>query len=634
MDSSPCLWWLLILGSIVHLVQQPQLLQAHRFSFTHHPKGPFTNVTKHLHFPNFLTTSSLGTNFPQLKFLGNARVSEEKGVIQIPHSSSSQADQPTYQVGRAIYSSPIRLFDPLTLTPASFETTFSFQFTTNSIATRGGNGLAFVISPDEFTIGRPGPWLGILNDACNHYKVFAVEFDTNHDPQFGDPNDDHIGINLGAAVSFKTANLSEANISLHNSKVHRAWITYDGNHKHINIHLGLDGNPIPSKPILSSPLNLSPFLQEYMFVGFSASTGNSSQNSIHNILSWNFSSTVQASLHVPSTKICHRNVAHLVSKYSTTPHTNPPSSFLIFVALLVLSSVALLSFYLSRIKTNTSDALLFFDTKQRPMLPISPRRFTFAELYIATRRFDKAQVLATDCRGGSTSVLYRGTLVNGCQVAVKQFSTQFLSSPRVTKRLGDQITRASHPNLPNIRGWCCDGREAMIVYDHYPNGSLDRWLFGIGALPWTWRLKLVEDIAQGLSFLHSKQLSHGNLKASSVFLDVNYRPVLGDYGLDFFLPGSGRGSKGDVFGFGMLVLETVAGRKEEGLLGFAREMFEKGETGRVVDERMGDRVNSEEAVGILKIGLSCTASESGRRPCMEEVVQCLASSSHSRPIVL
>ncbi|PQQ14259.1 L-type lectin-domain containing receptor kinase VIII.2-like [Prunus yedoensis var. nudiflora] len=174
----------------------------------------------------------------------------------------------------------------------------------------------------------------------------------------------------------------------------------------------------------------------------------------------------------------------------------------------------------------------------------------------------------------------------------------------------------------------------MIVYDHYPNGSLERWLFGIGALPWTWRLKLVKDIAQGLSFLHSKQLAHGNLKASSVFLDVNYRPVLGDYGLDFFLPGSGRGSKGDVFGFGMLVLETVAGRKEEGLLGFAREMFEKGEIGKVVDERMGDRVNSEEAVRILKIGLSCTASESGRRPCMEEVVQCLASSSHSRPIVL
>lgn len=101
----------------------------------------------------------------------------------------------------------------------------------------------------------------------------------------------------------------------------------------------------------------------------------------------------------------------------------------------------------------------------------------------------------------------------------------------------------------------------MIVYDHYSNGNLDRWLFGIGAMSWTWRLKLVKDIAQVLRFLHSKQLAHGNLKASNVFLDVNYRLVLGDYVFNFFLRRSVWGTTGDVFGFGMLVLETLAGRK-------------------------------------------------------------------------
>lgn len=437
MDAVPCLWWMLLIISITFLAQQESQLLAHKISFKHHQKRPSTNVTKNLHFPNFHSSN------PEMKCIGNARISEDKGVIQIPHASPQLEVEPqTYQVGRALYSSHIRLFDPLTLTPASFQTTFSFQFT-NSTTNRGGNGLAFVIVPDEFTIGKPGPWLGIVNDACNHYKVFAVEFDTSHDPQFGDPNDDHIGINLGTIVSFKTANSSEASVSLHNhTVVHRAWITYDGHLRWITVHLGIDGDPIPSQPLLSSPLNLSPFFEEYMFIGFSASTGDSTQ--IHNVLSWNFSSTVPASLPIPTTKICHRNVKHQVSKYSKTGQREPPSSFLVFVTLLGLCSLALLSFYFSsqRNKSSSEEAFSrFLERRKRPLLPSRPRKFTYSELYGATQRFSSVHVLASDASG----VLYRGTLTNGCHVAVKRFSTRFLGSSRfdwarVLKRIGE-ITR-------------------------------------------------------------------------------------------------------------------------------------------------------------------------------------------------
>lgn len=128
---------------------------------------------------------------------------------------------------------------------------------------------------DEFTIGRSGPWLVILNNACSHYKVFAMEFNKSYNPEFGDPNKDHVGINLGSAVSFKTENSSKVNVSLHNTTIaYRAWISYDSQRRWIEVHLGLDVEPKPSQPILSLPLNLSPFLKEYMFIGFSASTGN------------------------------------------------------------------------------------------------------------------------------------------------------------------------------------------------------------------------------------------------------------------------------------------------------------------------------------------------------------------------
>ncbi|KAK2664693.1 hypothetical protein Ddye_003267 [Dipteronia dyeriana] len=594
-----------------------------------------------------------------MKLLGSASISQHnhKGFIQIPDSSPT-VDH-AYQAGRAIYSSPIRFFDPLTVTPASFQTTFSFQFTTNKSSSAGDNGLAFVIVPDEFTVGRPGPWLGIVNDACGHYKVVAIEFDSSHDPKFGDPNDDHVGINLGSAVSSKTANISSSSSSsesetnawnsLHDhDSIHRAWIMYDGHKKWIDIYFGVDGDSVPSKPILSTPLNLSPFLEEYMFVGFSASTGDSPQ--IHNILSWNFSSTIQASLNVPLKHTCHRNIAHQVSKYSTTTHSSyRPSSFMIFMCIVVLCTLTLLNFYCNATKQSESERSLGFsfpDKKQRPQShPLSkPRRFLMLEIYRATKRFSKMEVLATDSRG----LLYRGTLPSGSYVSVKRFSTEFLminlNWTQVLKRISS-ITQVSehhhhhhHPGLAPIRGWCCDdNRETILVYDYYQNGSLERWLFGLGVLPWTRRFKIVKDIAEALCFLHSKEVTHGNLKISSVFLDINYNAVLGDYGFVFFQQ-LGKPSKKavDVFGFGMLVLEIVAGKRriemttedndkeEMGVLEFAWRMHEKGEILKVVDERMERNVNSEEAIRVLEIGLSCSLSEiNNGRTSMADVVQLL-----------
>ncbi|KAI4307005.1 hypothetical protein L6164_030240 [Bauhinia variegata] len=98
-----------------------------------------------------------------------------------------------------IPSFQIHFLDAQTKTPASFETIF-FQFSKSPISEQNshGNGLPIIIVPDEFTVGRPGPWLAMLNDACEHsYKALAIEFGTRTNPEFGDSNDNHMGINLG-----------------------------------------------------------------------------------------------------------------------------------------------------------------------------------------------------------------------------------------------------------------------------------------------------------------------------------------------------------------------------------------------------------------------------------------------------
>ncbi|XP_030472488.1 L-type lectin-domain containing receptor kinase S.4-like [Syzygium oleosum] len=444
-------------------------------------------------------------------------MSDDNGIIQIP--DPSPATNRSYQAGRAVYNCPIRMFEPVTKTLASFKTTFSFQFRASMFTSNATDESS--LSRDQG--GRAGPWLGLLNDACDHYKIFAIEFDKSHDTEFGDPNDDHVGINLGTIVSMKTADLSETTVSLHDGSVHRAWINYDSCRKWIDVYLGADNGHVPNLTVLSLPLDLSGFLNEFMFVGFSASTAKSTQ--IHSVLSWNFSSAIEAFPQVPSERTCKRNLIHQVSK--------------------------------------------------------------------ATLKFSKSEVLNSDPKG----VLYRGTLPNGRHIAVKWFSqhleSQTIASSihaRIMKRING-LNQFCHPNLAPIKGRCYNSKEMIVIYDYFQNGSLDKWLFRLGVLPWTRMFNLIEDIAKALSFLHSKGTIHGNLRTSSVFLNISYGAVLADYALLTVVAKSNRGENGfigkrkDVFRFGMLVLEIVArkrsvsvGEKEEtGVLEFAWSMYERGE---------------------------------------------------------
>ncbi|EFJ34351.1 hypothetical protein SELMODRAFT_82090, partial [Selaginella moellendorffii] len=214
------------------------------------------------------------------------------GSIRIP-AQDAQANQ----AGRALFASPVRMWDPNTSIPASFDTTFSFviQSSSSSTSHETGGGLAFIIAPDEMTVGRDAGYLGMLNDACVHHRrgnssegrrpVIAVEFDTFKDDEFGDPNDNHVGLNLGSVISNETADLSNAGVFLRNGSSVTARISYDSSIQHLQQDSLLDDDQV--LPLISTPVDLSSFLKEYMFVGFTASTGAEALS--HSILSWTFS---------------------------------------------------------------------------------------------------------------------------------------------------------------------------------------------------------------------------------------------------------------------------------------------------------------------------------------------------------
>nr|POE66928.1 hypothetical protein CFP56_49508 [Quercus suber] len=95
----------------------------------------------------------------------------------------------------------------------------------------------------------------------------------------------------------------------------------------MDIRLGLKDEDYPTKPIFSEQLDLSPFLNEYKFIVFSASTAQ-----IHNILSWNFTSTSQSFLCIPSTGTCESKIIVEDGSGTRKARAEPPGNFLIFVA--------------------------------------------------------------------------------------------------------------------------------------------------------------------------------------------------------------------------------------------------------------------------------------------------------------
>lgn len=593
--------------------------------------GPQISITKNLFFLDFNPNNP--TINQDITLLGSAAISTQKGCIQVPENSLP------YSAGRAIYSSPIRLFDPATQAPASFQTTFSFQLDSlSNISGSNSGGLSFVVASDEFTIGRHGPWTGTQDDACDYeYKAVAVVLDARMDPEFRHSKGNvQIGANLGSMVSTIAVNAMDFGFHLNDGLVYRAWIVYDGTKKSINIFLGPDETVLPTTRIYSGTLDLSPYLNEYMFVGFSASIGNN-LTQVYSVCSWNFTSISRAFLRVPSTETCDSKIRVENEGNDQNAHHKTPSIFLVFLAIFVLVLAIMISLLLigKRRKKSSDETIVASELNVRsPMPPNRARKFSFAEISSVTRGFGQLQVLGGDSR----SVTYKGTFSNGCNVAVKRYSDHFFSSSasdrqRIHKEV-KEMGKILHPNLVSIRGWCFNRRETIIVYDFIPNGSLDKWLFGFGELPWTRRFKVIKDVAEALSYVHSKELAHKNVKTSSVLVDVSFRAVVGDYGFILSSTESTQfealvSQKVDVFEFGVLMLEVVSGkgrRSDPGkmeLLDLAWAMHESGEKVKLVDKRMGSVVNADQANRVLEVGLMCTLNDNKGRPSMEQVVEYL-----------
>lgn len=90
-----------------------------------------------------------------------------------------------------------------------------------------------------------------------------------------------------------------------------------------------------------------------------------------------------------------------------------------------------------------------------------PRRFTNQELRAATNWFSNDWRLGQ----GGLGHVYKGTLNNHCRVvAVKRIFAQFKNSEKIFINEVKIISRLAHRNLVKFIGWCHERGEFLLVY--------------------------------------------------------------------------------------------------------------------------------------------------------------------------
>uniref|UniRef100_A0A0D3ESB4 Receptor-like serine/threonine-protein kinase n=3 Tax=Oryza TaxID=4527 RepID=A0A0D3ESB4_9ORYZ len=288
------------------------------------------------------------------------------------------------------------------------------------------------------------------------------------------------------------------------------------------------------------------------------------------------------------------------------------------------------------------------------------RGFTYQELKEATGKFRE------ELGRGSSGIVYRGVLKDKRVIAVKKLIDVTRGEVEFQAEMS-VIGKINHMNLVRIWGFCSEGKHKLLVYEYVENESLDRYLFNtMGTerlLVWKDRFNIALGAARALAYLHHDCLEwvfHCDVKPENILLTRDFEAKIADFGLSKLYKREGssfnfsqmRGTMGymapewatnlpinakvDVYSYGVVLLEIVAGQRisshttREGKVTKLKQFIENvkealatGDTKCIVDGRLHGQFNSEQAMVMLIVAVSCLEEERSKRPTMHEVVKSL-----------
>ncbi|KAI3947320.1 hypothetical protein MKW92_005985 [Papaver armeniacum] len=290
----------------------------------------------------------------------------------------------------------------------------------------------------------------------------------------------------------------------------------------------------------------------------------------------------------------------------------------------------------------------------------------FSIISTATDNFSDANKLGE----GGFGTVYKGTLSDGQEIAVKRLAKNSGQGEEEFKNEVILLVKLQHKNLVRLLGFCLDGDEKLLVYEFMKHGSLDQFLFDpikSTHLDWGRRYKIIGGIAKGLVYLHEDSrlnIIHRDLKAGNILLGADMVPKIADFGMArIFMVNQNQVStkricgtfgymapeyamngkfsvKSDVFSFGVLILEILCGKKSssfgkdddaESILSYAWDLWKEGRYHEFLDPILRESYATNEVVRCIQIGLLCVQEDVDDRPTMAMIIHMLNNHAVTLP---
>ncbi|KAJ9690095.1 hypothetical protein PVL29_012646 [Vitis rotundifolia] len=109
------------------------------------------------------------------------------------------------------------------------------------------------------------------------------------------------------------------------------------------------------------------------------------------------------------------------------------------------------------------------------ILNVESLQFNLGPIRDATNNFSDSNKLGQ----GGFGAVYKGTLSNGQDIAVKRLSKNSGQGELEFKNEVLLVAKLQHRNLVRLLGFCLEGIERLLIYEFVPNASLDHFLFGM-----------------------------------------------------------------------------------------------------------------------------------------------------------